>query len=30
LFHALLDAPEVQSGDYTIHWLEGWLAENVG
>jgi acetyl-CoA carboxylase biotin carboxylase subunit len=30
LFHALLDAPEVQSGDYTIHWLEGWLAENFG
>ena len=22
-FNALLDAPEVQSGDYTIHWLEG-------
>jgi acetyl-CoA carboxylase biotin carboxylase subunit len=30
LFHALLDAPEVQSGDYTIHWLEGWLAETLG
>ncbi len=30
LFHALLDTPEVQSGDYTIHWLEGWLAENLG
>jgi acetyl-CoA carboxylase biotin carboxylase subunit len=30
LFHALLDAPDVQSGDYTIHWLEGWLAETLG
>ena len=30
LFHALLQTPEVQSGDYTIHWLEGWLAENIG
>jgi acetyl-CoA carboxylase biotin carboxylase subunit len=30
LFHALLDQPEVQSGDYTIHWLEGWLAETFG
>ena len=29
LFHALLQTPEVQSGDYTIHWLEGWLAENI-
>ena len=25
LFHALLDEPAVQTGDYTIHWLEGWL-----
>ena len=30
LFHALLDEPAVQSGDYSIHWLEKWLAENVG
>ena len=30
LFHALLQTPDVQSGDYTIHWLEGWLAENIG
>jgi acetyl-CoA carboxylase, biotin carboxylase subunit len=30
LFHALLATPEVQSGDYTIHWLEAWLAENLG
>lgn len=25
LFHALLDEPNVQSGDYDIHWLEQWL-----
>ncbi len=25
LFHALLDEPAVQSGDYDIHWLEHWL-----
>ena len=25
LFHALLDDPSVQSGDYNIHWLEKWL-----
>ncbi|WP_371060012.1 acetyl-CoA carboxylase biotin carboxylase subunit [Rhodosalinus sp. 5P4] len=25
LFRRLLDAPAVQSGDYTIHWLETWL-----
>jgi acetyl-CoA carboxylase, biotin carboxylase subunit len=25
LFHQLLAEPEVQSGDYTIHWLEGFL-----
>jgi acetyl-CoA carboxylase, biotin carboxylase subunit len=30
LFHALLDEPAIQSGDYSIHWLEKWLAENVG
>jgi acetyl-CoA carboxylase biotin carboxylase subunit len=30
LFHALLAEPAVQSGDYTIHWLESWLAENIG
>ncbi len=30
LFHALLEEPAVQSGDYTIHWLEGWLAEALG
>jgi acetyl-CoA carboxylase, biotin carboxylase subunit len=30
LFHALLDEPAIQSGDYSIHWLEKWLAENMG
>ncbi|MDG4648160.1 acetyl-CoA carboxylase biotin carboxylase subunit [Roseibacterium sp. SDUM158017] len=30
LFHALLQEPEILSGDYTIHWLEGWLARNMG
>ncbi|NNU80665.1 acetyl-CoA carboxylase biotin carboxylase subunit [Halovulum dunhuangense] len=25
LFHALLDEPDIQSGNYTIHWLEKWL-----
>ena len=26
LFHALLEADAVRSGDYDIHWLEHWLA----
>jgi acetyl-CoA carboxylase, biotin carboxylase subunit len=30
LFHALLDEPAIQSGDYSIHWLETWLTENLG
>ncbi|SEM52162.1 acetyl-CoA carboxylase, biotin carboxylase subunit [Loktanella fryxellensis] len=30
LFHALLAEPAVQSGDYNIHWLEHWLASNLG
>jgi acetyl-CoA carboxylase biotin carboxylase subunit len=30
LFHALLAEPAVQTGDYTIHWLERWLAETYG
>jgi len=30
LFHALLAEPDVQSGDYTIHWLEHWLDQNLG
>ena len=27
LFHALLQNPDIQHGDYSIHWLERWLAE---
>ncbi|MEP2716952.1 acetyl-CoA carboxylase biotin carboxylase subunit [Pseudophaeobacter sp.] len=30
LFHALLAEPDVQSGNYGIHWLEHWLEENLG
>ncbi len=30
LFHALLEEPDVLSGDYNIHWLEKWLEENLG
>ena len=30
LFRQLLDEPAIVSGDYTIHWLEKWLAENLG
>lgn len=29
LFHELLQAEAVQTGDYTIHWLEQWLDENL-
>ncbi len=29
LFHALLQEPDIYSGDYNIHWLERWLAENM-
>ncbi|NOD35102.1 MULTISPECIES: acetyl-CoA carboxylase biotin carboxylase subunit [unclassified Ruegeria] len=29
LFHALLQEPDLHSGDYNIHWLERWLAENM-
>ncbi|OAN84317.1 acetyl-CoA carboxylase biotin carboxylase subunit [Jannaschia sp. EhC01] len=29
LFHNLLQAEAVQTGDYTIHWLEKWLEENL-
>jgi acetyl-CoA carboxylase biotin carboxylase subunit len=29
LFHALLQEPDLRSGDYNIHWLERWLAENM-
>ncbi|MEI4486390.1 acetyl-CoA carboxylase biotin carboxylase subunit [Frigidibacter sp. MR17.14] len=27
LFHALLEEPDILNGDYSIHWLEKWLAE---
>ena len=27
LFRALLEEPDILSGDYSIHWLERWLAE---
>jgi len=30
LFHALLDEPDIQTGDYDIHWLEHWLETNLG
>ena len=30
LFEALLDEPDFQSGDYSIKWLETWLAERRG
>ncbi len=30
LFHALLQEPDIHSGDYTIHWLEDWLSRNMG
>ncbi len=26
LFHALLEEPDIQTGNYNIHWLEAWLA----
>ena len=26
LFEALLDNPDIQTGNYNIHWLEKWLA----
>ncbi|MDR5653712.1 acetyl-CoA carboxylase biotin carboxylase subunit [Ruixingdingia sedimenti] len=26
LFHALLAEPDIQNGEYNIHWLEKWLA----
>ncbi|MCZ0812856.1 MAG: acetyl-CoA carboxylase biotin carboxylase subunit [Pseudomonadota bacterium] len=29
LFHALLQEPDIQSGNYNIHWLEKWLATNL-
>ncbi|MCJ8139478.1 acetyl-CoA carboxylase biotin carboxylase subunit [Falsirhodobacter halotolerans] len=30
LFHALLENPDIQSGDYNIHWLEKWLEATFG
>jgi acetyl-CoA carboxylase biotin carboxylase subunit len=30
LFDALLQEPDIQSGNYGIHWLERWLEENLG
>ena len=30
LFHALLQEPDIQSGNYSIHWLEKWLAKELG
>ncbi len=30
LFHALLEEEAIQTGDYSIHWLEEWLARNIG
>jgi len=29
LFHALLQEPDIQTGNYNIHWLEKWLATNM-
>ncbi len=29
LFHQLLAEPDIQSGDYNIHWLEKWLDRNL-
>ena len=30
LFHALLAEEDIQKGDYSIHWLEKWLARTYG
>jgi len=30
LFHALLDNADIWAGDYNIHWLEKWLAKELG
>ncbi|MBT8152848.1 acetyl-CoA carboxylase biotin carboxylase subunit [Epibacterium ulvae] len=29
LFHALLQEPDIHSGEYNIHWLERWLETNL-
>ncbi|SFP72386.1 acetyl-CoA carboxylase biotin carboxylase subunit [Tranquillimonas alkanivorans] len=30
LFHALLQEEDILKGDYSIHWLEKWLEQNLG
>ena len=30
LFDALLQEPDILSGNYSIHWLERWLAQHFG
>ena len=30
LFNMLLAEPDIQNGEYNIHWLEKWLAEQFG
>lgn len=30
LFHMLLAEPDIQNGEYNIHWLEKWLAVQFG
>jgi len=30
LFDALLNEPDIQNGEYNIHWLEKWLAAQFG
>ena len=30
LFHALLAEEDIQTGNYSIHWLEKWLARTFG
>ena len=30
LFTALLQEPDIQTGNYSIHWLERWLDKKFG
>ena len=30
LFTALLQEPDIRSGNYSIHWLERWLDQKFG
>ncbi len=30
MFRALLQEPDIQNGEYSIHWLERWLASQFG